>query len=150
MSNIANTIGERIRIYRNKAGYSQEVLAEKASVHPTYIGQIERGEKNATLESIEKICIALKLPFEVLFEKIIKTDENYDDKFLDEIYRLLKPLSNSQKKSIYEIIKESGPAHQKTYVSQVSHDGKILGCGSGKTKKDSEQQAAIQAINKLS
>ena len=106
ISNIANTIGERIRIYRNKAGYSQEVLAEKASVHPTYIGQIERGEKNATLESIEKICIALKLPFEVLFEKIIKTDENYDDKFLDEIYRLLKPLSNSQKKSIYEIIKE--------------------------------------------
>ena len=50
---------------------------------------------------------------------------------------------------IYEIIKESGPSHNKIYVSQVSHDGKILGSGCGKSKKDSEQQAALQAINNL-
>lgn len=50
---------------------------------------------------------------------------------------------------IYKIIDESGPAHKKTYVSQVSHEGKILGHGSGHTKKDSEQQAALQAIKNL-
>lgn len=50
---------------------------------------------------------------------------------------------------VYKIIKESGPAHKKTYVSQVSHEGKILGRGCGKTKKDAEQEAAIQAINNL-
>ena len=49
---IAKIIGDRIRAYRNQKGWSQEYLAEKADVHHTYIGQLERGEKNATIESI--------------------------------------------------------------------------------------------------
>ncbi|MBQ7145173.1 MAG: helix-turn-helix transcriptional regulator [Lachnospiraceae bacterium] len=63
-------IGTRIRLARKKAGLSQEKLAELADVHPTYIGQLERGEKNATLESIHKISSALSIPLEKLFEKI--------------------------------------------------------------------------------
>lgn len=51
---IAKIIGDRIRAYRNQKGWSQEYLAEKADVHHTYIGQLERGEKNATIESISK------------------------------------------------------------------------------------------------
>ena len=53
---IAKIIGDRIRAYRNQKGWSQEYLAEKADVHHTYIGQLERGEKNATIESISKIA----------------------------------------------------------------------------------------------
>ena len=53
---IAKIIGDRIRAYRNQKGWSQEYLAEKAEVHHTYIGQLERGEKNATIESISKIA----------------------------------------------------------------------------------------------
>ena len=68
MSEIAKHIGQRIRNYRVQEGYSQEKLAEISGCHPTYIGQIERGEKNATLESIEKIASALKLPLSKLFE----------------------------------------------------------------------------------
>ena len=64
MSDIAKSVGQRIRNYRNKLGLSQERLAELAGCHPTYIGQVERGEKNASLESIEKISSALKLPLE--------------------------------------------------------------------------------------
>lgn len=75
MSAIAKTIGERLRRKRQELGYSQELTAEKAELHPTYIGQVERGEKNATLESIEKICIALNYPLENLFEKIIISSE---------------------------------------------------------------------------
>ena len=55
MSDIAKVIGQRIRNYRTQKGLSQEKLAELAGCHPTYIGQLERGEKNATLESVEKI-----------------------------------------------------------------------------------------------
>ena len=55
MSDIAKVIGQRIRNFRTTAGLSQEKLAELSGCHPTYIGQLERGEKNATLESIEKI-----------------------------------------------------------------------------------------------
>ena len=74
MSEIATIVGQRLRLRRQELGYSQELTSEKAGLHPTYIGQVERGEKNATIESIEKICIALDLPLEDLFNKIIATN----------------------------------------------------------------------------
>ena len=70
MSELIRQIGQRIRNYRVQKGFSQERLAELSGCHPTYIGQIERGEKNATLESIEKISSALKIPLSTLFEKL--------------------------------------------------------------------------------
>lgn len=74
MSSIASIVGQRLRNRRQELGYSQEYTSEKAGLHPTYIGQLERGEKNATIESIEKVCIALDLPMEDLFSKIINVD----------------------------------------------------------------------------
>ena len=62
--------GEKVREIRQKKGFSQEVLALKAGVHRTYIGMIERGEKNITLENIEKISRALDVPLSKLFENI--------------------------------------------------------------------------------
>ena len=49
----------------------------------------------------------------------------------------------------YEIIGESGPEHAKTFVARVSVDGKVLGMGEGKTKKNAEQQASYNALLKL-
>ena len=70
MSNIAKVVGQRIRNYRTQKGLSQDKLAELSGFHPTYIGQLERGEKNATLESIEKITSALQISLSTLFERI--------------------------------------------------------------------------------
>ena len=70
MSKIAKFIGQRIRNYRTQQNLSQEKLAEMAGCHPTYIGQLEQGEKNATLESVEKIAAALNIPLSRLFEKL--------------------------------------------------------------------------------
>ena len=53
--------GKRVREQRGKLGLSQEKLAERAGVHRTYIGMIERAEKNITLENIEKVAKALNL-----------------------------------------------------------------------------------------
>lgn len=53
--------GQRVRDQRTKMGISQEELAARAGVHRTYIGMIERAEKNITLENIDKICKALDL-----------------------------------------------------------------------------------------
>lgn len=65
---ILQKFGERVREERLKQGLSQEALAEKADVHRTYIGMIERAEKNITLVNIEKISKALKIPIhELLF-----------------------------------------------------------------------------------
>jgi len=53
--------GKKVREERDKLGLSQEELAARAGVHRTYIGMIERAEKNITLENIQKICKALNL-----------------------------------------------------------------------------------------
>jgi len=59
--------GKKIREERHKQNLSQEQLAEKAGLHRTYIGMIERAEKNITLENIHKICKALGLQLSELF-----------------------------------------------------------------------------------
>ena len=53
--------GGKVREERTKLGLSQEELASRAGVHRTYIGMIERAEKNITLENIQKVCKALNL-----------------------------------------------------------------------------------------
>lgn len=60
--------GQRVRSERMKLGISQEELASRADVHRTYIGMIERAEKNITLENIEKICKALGLTVSEFFK----------------------------------------------------------------------------------
>jgi len=57
--------------------------------------------------------------------------------------------SKSQNALEYTIVKENGPAHDKVFVIEVSHCGKILGTGSGKNKKEAEQNAAFDAIKKI-
>lgn len=58
---INRKFGDNVRKTRIKKGLSQEELADLAGVHRTYIGMIERAEKNITLENIEKIAKALKV-----------------------------------------------------------------------------------------
>lgn len=50
-----------VRAYREQAGYSQEGLANKAKIHRTYIGGIERGERNPTLTMIHRLASALEV-----------------------------------------------------------------------------------------
>lgn len=65
--NINIRFGKKVREERQKRSLSQEGLAVKAGVHRTYIGMIERAEKNITLENINKIAKALEIPIEELF-----------------------------------------------------------------------------------
>ena len=65
--------GEKVRKKRLEQGFSQEDLADKAGVHRTYIGMIERAEKNITLLNIEKIASALNLSLSTLLIDMTKT-----------------------------------------------------------------------------
>lgn len=58
-TDILEKFGDRLKQLRKLKGLSQEQLAEKASLHRTYIGMLERAEKNITLINIEKIAKAL-------------------------------------------------------------------------------------------
>lgn len=62
--------GEKVREERFKKGLSQEELAAKAGVHRTYIGMIERGEKNITLLNIKKVAKALDLSIDKLLTNL--------------------------------------------------------------------------------
>jgi len=105
MSEIAKTIGQRIRSYRLQLGLSQEKVAELSGCHPTYIGQVERGEKNATLESIEKIAAAIQVPLSKLFDKLGTTPDESTD-IPTKCYELLLTKSKSEQEQIYRIILE--------------------------------------------
>ena len=61
--------GERVREIRKEKALSQEELAYKADLHRTYIGMIERAEKNITLINIEKIANALEVSINHLFDE---------------------------------------------------------------------------------
>jgi transcriptional regulator with XRE-family HTH domain len=78
MSDLPKLIGERIRNFRKEKGLSQEELAHIANLHTTYIGQLERGEKNATLESVEKVANALGISLENLFRSIRSSPDSQE------------------------------------------------------------------------
>ena len=59
---------KRVRAERKKLGLSQEGFAEKSGFHRTYIGMIERAEKNITLANIEKLAKALKISVSALLK----------------------------------------------------------------------------------
>ena len=62
-------LGHAIRRLRKDAGYSQESFADRCGVHRTYMGSVERGETNISLDNIERIARALRLtPAQLLAE----------------------------------------------------------------------------------
>lgn len=61
--------GARVREIRKEKGLSQEELSFRADLHRTYIGMIERAEKNITLANIEKIANALEVSINDLFNE---------------------------------------------------------------------------------
>lgn len=69
-SPILEVFGQNVRTLRVERGLSQEQLADKAGLHRTYIGMIERAEKNVTLCNIEKISHALMVSINDLFYNI--------------------------------------------------------------------------------
>ncbi len=102
MSEITKLIGQRIRNHRIQQGLSQEKLAELSKCHPTYIGQVERGEKNATIESIEKISSALGVSLSKLFEKLGENSVSSDIPL--KCYEFLSSKSRDEQKQLYKIL----------------------------------------------
>lgn len=68
LSPATQAFGERVRARRNELGESQERLAERAGLHWTFIGQVERGRRNISLHNLLKIAEALKIDPGVLVE----------------------------------------------------------------------------------
>lgn len=124
MSEIAKIIGQRVRNYRIDKGLSQEKLAELSGCHPTYIGQVERGEKNATLESIEKIASAMNVSLAQLFEKI---GESSADSYPMKCYELVAAKSKSEQEHLYKMLVEMDKYKTQIASSSWTPSGRKLG-----------------------
>ena len=70
MKSIRKSLGNRIRQLRHEKKISQEELADKCSLHRTYIGGIERGERNPSLDNLGKISKALEVELFELFREM--------------------------------------------------------------------------------
>src|SRR5205823_8881851 len=67
---IKSQFGTAVRTRRKKLGISQEELAGRAGLHRTYVSDIERGARNLSLESIDKLAKALGIPVSTLFSRL--------------------------------------------------------------------------------
>lgn len=52
--------GRNLRLRREALGFSQEALAQKANLHRTYIGSVERGERNVSIDNMERLAAAVE------------------------------------------------------------------------------------------
>ena len=71
ISAVAGMFGERVRARRIELGLSQEALADRCGLHWTYIGQVERGQRNVSLHNIVKIAAGLDVDVGDLIRGIV-------------------------------------------------------------------------------
>ncbi len=90
---LRKSIGKKIKLARAKANYTQEELAEKLSLSPRYISQLERGIAFGSATTITNVCKALQIDSNFLFCDVINNDKPVldditDDKFLENYLKL--------------------------------------------------------------
>lgn len=111
-------IGQRIRIEREKLGITRERFAEIVNLSPFYIGQIERGERGMSLDTLTKVSKALKVSLDYIimgnikyqnYELVLESIEDYhsreNSKEFEELLDLLFKLPQDKIALINDIIK---------------------------------------------
>ena len=98
---LRKSIGKKIKLARSKTNYTQETLAEKLSLSPRYISQLERGIAFGSANTIVSLCKALNISTDFLFSDFIDSDsceymDLIDSKFLENDYnrKVINRLTN--------------------------------------------------------
>jgi len=103
VENIQSMIGKRIRDLRKQRGLSQEELGWKAELHFTYIGAVERGKKNCSIITLEKIAKGLEIDIKDLFDTPFHTTDS--KKIKKEINNKVNSLSPQALTLLKEMLK---------------------------------------------
>jgi transcriptional regulator with XRE-family HTH domain len=110
VSDLSAHIGERIRLFRKNRRLTQEQLGELVELPQSYVGGIERGEKNISLETLERIIVALDIKPGELFRSTYVSDTTEvvleKDKWLDSILLSLQSRTVKEMKIIDKLIKD--------------------------------------------
>lgn len=99
--------GNRIKELRKEFALSQEQLALNAGITPVYLGQVERGQKNATVNTIELICNALNVSLSDFFATADNCSALEDDDVGKQILHQLTGLNNTEKTVVLQLIKQA-------------------------------------------
>lgn len=73
---LTRILSDNLRFLRSQKGLSQEELAELCGIHRTYVGSVERGERNVTLSSLELFASALNISVSKLLTKNLGNNDN--------------------------------------------------------------------------
>ncbi|XID92377.1 helix-turn-helix domain-containing protein [Paenibacillaceae bacterium WGS1546] len=104
---ILGLVGQRIRSLRKERKLSQEQLGEKGGFHYSYIGQIERGEKNISLLNLAKIAAALDVGISQLFALIDEEEKRTEsENDLQEIVATLRYQRPDQVRMVRNVVRE--------------------------------------------
>lgn len=105
MKSVHEEIGNRIRQYRQRSGLSQEKLALNAGLTVSFLGDIERGKKKPTVESLEKLLRALNVSFLEFFDYETEIKPIKDCTALEKLGLLLQDRTNDEVEMIYSVVK---------------------------------------------
>ncbi len=94
-------LGKRIREERRRLNMTQADLADAIDVSPAYVGQIERGEKNATLDKMIKIASSLQVTLDYLLQDYVEDD---DDNISRLILQFLHNKTTQEKEMAYRML----------------------------------------------
>lgn len=110
MQTLTEEIGNRIRVYRNRRKLTQADLAKRANCHISHIGNIERGRKVPTIETVYRICNALDLSLETLFKNI--TDGKTELEMPNKYYDFANTLPVKEQKGLFKLMEAIQAYHK--------------------------------------
>ncbi|AIQ33021.1 transcriptional regulator [Paenibacillus sp. FSL P4-0081] len=108
MTDLRNTVGARIRAIRKAKGLTQQQLAELSNLDDAYMGAVESGERNFSIDTLEKIVTALKIQPAELFQNKddLSEPEAAQRRAIDEYAVTVGELSVKQISTLNRIVRE--------------------------------------------
>jgi len=117
MENLRSLLGRNVRWLRLKRGWTLEELADRAGMHANYLGDVERGRRNVSVSSLEKIARGLGVEPSALLKGAEKPAPNAAEPLYSEARRflsLVRDRSGEQRRALLRILREAARGMEKT------------------------------------
>ena len=106
MGNVSDQLGSRIRQYRKKMKLTQESLALNSGINVSFLGDVERGLKKPSIDSLEKLLKSLGVTFQEFFDFEAEIKPFKDCTALEKLNLELQGRPNNEIEMIYKVIKK--------------------------------------------
>ena len=104
MENVSDRLGVRIREYRKKMGLTQEALALNSGINVSFLGDVERGLKKPSIDSLEKLLKTLGVTFQEFFDFETAIKPFKDCAAVEKLNMELKGRPEDEVEMVYDVI----------------------------------------------